>query len=147
MPSDVRVDVKTFRFLGCTADAKTVDSIPFSNDACLGFYGGYTVTFENLQLAAHLGLNPIYIIGCDHYYAGESGIKKDSPVITGQQQNHFLPGYRSPGEVVNPAPIAEMTHSYESAQRFALRQGIQIFNASRGGHLEVFPRISLDMLL
>ena len=32
--------------------------------------GGRTITLAtNIQIAVHLGLNPIYLIGyCDHYY-------------------------------------------------------------------------------
>lgn len=139
--------VETFRDLGNAADTGDTSGIPFSNDATRGLYGGYTVTFENLQLAAHMGLNPIYLIGCDHYYAGESNVVKDSAVTTGTERNHFLPGYRVPGEVVNPAPIAEMTQSYRYARAYADRHGIQIYNATRGGYLEVFPRVAIDSLL
>jgi hypothetical protein len=57
-----------------------------------------------------------------------------------------LPNYRSPGEVVNPAPIAEMTRSYERARRFGRSNGIEILNATRGGHLETFPRVAFDAL-
>jgi hypothetical protein len=139
--------VVTFRDLGNAADLEDPSEIPFSSDAEAGVFGGYTVTYENLQLAVHAGLNPIYLIGCDHYYAGESDAGKDTPVIAGTQNNHFLPNYRAPGEVVNPAPIAAMTRSYEYAREYATAHGIEIFNATRGGHLEVFPRAAIDSLL
>ena len=37
--------------------------IGFSEDFIFGAYGGHTVTYENLQFARHLGLDPIYLIG------------------------------------------------------------------------------------
>ena len=40
----------------------------FSSDISLGIYTGFTVTYDNIQWAVHMGLNPIYLIGCDHYY-------------------------------------------------------------------------------
>ena len=36
--------------------------------------------------------------------------------------------------------------AYEKAKRYGDEHGIQIFNATRGGMLEVFPRVTLDSL-
>lgn len=118
----------------------------FSADLTKGVWCGYTVTYDNLQFAAHLGLNPIYILGCDHYYQGEHNVTANV-VTRATANNHFDPRYRSPGEVVNPAPVAEMTNAYEHAAEFGRRHGIQIFNATRGGHLEVFPRTELERVV
>lgn len=118
----------------------------FSSDTSLGIYTGYTVTFENIQWAVHMGLNPIYLIGCDHYYHGEPEVNCDTPIAEGVHQNHFMPGYRVPGEIVNNAAIKEMTQAYEVAKKYGDDNGIQIINATRGGHLEVFSRASFDEL-
>lgn len=132
---------------GALNPGDSLDASPkFSADTSLGIYTGYTVTFENLQWAVHLGLNPIYLIGCDHYYQGESDVVADTPMVEGSHKNHFMPGYREPGEIVNPAPIAEMTQAYEVAREYGENNNIQILNATRGGHLEVFPRASFDEL-
>lgn len=120
-------------------------AFPFSDNLSEGVWGGSTVTYENLQLAVHLGLNPIYLIGCDHYYQGEPSSVEGVPV-THNQKNHFSDAYRNIGEKVNPAPIENMTRAYEIAQSFALSRGIEIVNATRGGHLEVFPRCDFDNL-
>ncbi|MCP4219026.1 MAG: hypothetical protein GY765_30610, partial [bacterium] len=40
----------------------------FSEDASIATYGGDTVTFTALQIAYHLGLREVYLIGCDHDY-------------------------------------------------------------------------------
>lgn len=118
----------------------------FSDDATRGFYGGHSVTYENLQFAVHLGLNPIYLIGCDHYYAGEKEITNGEQIKVKAPVNHFSTDYRSEGELVNRAPIAQMTNAYHHANEFAKRNSIKILNATRGGHLEVFPRKSFDAL-
>lgn len=122
------------------------DAAYFSSNLGQGAFGGHTVTYDNLQLAAHLGLNPIYIIGCDHYYGGEVDVKPDCPVHAGDVQNHFIDGYRQPGELVNPAPIAEMQLAYQCASAFCEQSGLKIFNATRGGFLDVFPRADFDSL-
>lgn len=121
--------------------------LPFSLDPAHGLYGGGTVTYQNLQLAAYMGLDPIYIIGCDHYYADEEGSTVNKAIVTKSGNNHFIKGYRKPGEVVNPAPIDVMNDAYATAAEFSKRSGIRIFNATRGGYLEAFPRVDLDEVL
>ncbi len=94
---------KTFLYLGNASDLwRENGGIHFSDDFSVGAYGGYTVTYENLQFAVYLGLNPIYIIGCDHFYKGETKAVPNTPIKTIDASNHFLPGYRAPGVIVNP---------------------------------------------
>lgn len=139
---------KTFRALGDASKPVGVGAeLPFSDDLSLGAFGGYTVTYENLQLAVHLGLNPIYIIGCDHFYKGEAKLAPNTPLVTRDANNHFMPGYRSPGEIVNPATVDEMNASFLQARRFAESRGIRIINATRGGFLEVFERDDFDRIV
>ncbi len=119
----------------------------FSSDCGLGMYGGRTVTYNNLQLAAHLGLNPIFLIGCDHYYQGESGVNVAGQVVQHtSSSNHFSPKYRNAGEKVNSAPIGEMNAAFEVARRVSKVRNIEIYNATRGGYLEIFDRVTFDSL-
>jgi len=122
------------------------DKVLFSDNALFGFYGGYSVTYQNIQLAFHLGLKQIYLIGCDHNYkgVGESGAVKQ---ITAETENHFIKGYRQKGEIVNAAPIERMNIAFQHARKFADNNGIQIFNATRGGYLEIFERTSFDKII
>jgi len=145
-PEGLQVEVVTFRSPGNAANPSKPRGPAFSGDATYGLFGGYTVTFENIQLAVHLGLDPIYLIGCDHFYTGDTGREGDKPVEVGQERNHFLPNYTAPGERMNPALVSRMTRSFERARDYAGQHGIRIINATRGGHLEVFPRTSLDSL-
>ena len=69
----------------------------FSNDVSIGVYGGYSVTFENLQLAVHMGLNPIYLIGCDHYYQDEPEVDPHTRIEVGVEANHFISRLQSRG--------------------------------------------------
>lgn len=119
----------------------------FSNDLMFGLYGGNTVTYENIQIAAYLGADPICLLGCDHYYVQPDDATNDSDVTVGEENNHFIANYRQPGEVVKAAPIAAMTLAYEAAQRAAEKHGFTIYNCTRGGHLEAFPRKKLEDVL
>lgn len=147
VPKGTRVKVSMFRSLPVAADHDGSGDVPFSADAVIGFHGGNTVTYENIQLAMHLGLDPIYLVGCDHFYGGSLGLEGEDRVTTDQVRNHFLPNYTAPGDVMNPALVSRMTRSYECAQRYAQEHGRSIYNATRGGHLEVFPRVDLDELI
>jgi hypothetical protein len=142
------LQVITFRSLRDASDVPFDTSVmPFSSDGSIGFHGGQTVTYINIQLAVHLGLDPIYLIGCDHFYDGTLGQGSGGPVDPGQTENHFMAGYTKPGQLMNPAQVSRMTLSYKWAQRYAEEHGIRIINATRGGHLEVFARADLDELL
>ncbi len=137
--------LRRWHYLGLAGENQTAHP-DFSADLVRGIYGGCTVTYDNLQLAAYLGLNPIYLIGCDHYYHGEDGARRDEAIAAGPLSNHFSSAYRTPGELVNPAPLELMERSYQHAQWYAGLHGIKIFNATRGGRLNIFPRADFDTL-
>ena len=116
----------------------------FSDDLSVGAYGGHTVTYENIQIAVHLGLNPIYLVGCDHNYPGEKDVKIGVPILQGSKQTHFVKEYRSEGEKVLPAPIAAMNYSYAEAKTRCDERGVSLVNITRGGELNIFPRENID---
>ena len=143
IPFDVAGKIRSWRVLS----GRLENQIPFSSDFSEGAFGGGTVTYENLQLAVHLGLNPIYIIGCDHFYGGESDISGDEVLEIKDQQNHFIKGYRKPGEKVNSANVEKMNRAYQCARDFADQNEIKIYNATRGGFLDSFERADFDSIV
>lgn len=100
----------------------------FSYDATLGFYEGMTVTYFNIQLAVYMGFKEIYLIGVDHFYNGEN--------------DHFSKN----DKCTNIPQTDKSTNAYISAEKHTADKGIKIFNATRGGHLEVFDRVNFDDL-
>lgn len=126
------------------SDINSEELIKFSSNPGKTLYAGWTVTYENLQIAIHLGLNPIYIIGCDHYYHGEDTQNSSKIIHKKNIDNHFIKGYRKTGEVAGKANIREMTLAYKSARDYAENNETRIINATRGGHLEVFERVNFD---
>lgn len=153
--SNCSADVKVFKHLGPAPFSDNLaERIPFSDDFSIGAYGGYSVTYENIQLAVHLGLNPIYIIGCDHFYAGEEDVKEASQddkreqiIAAPETSNHFVKNYRQPGEIVSVASTEKMNISYKLANKFAGANNITLINATRGGFLEAFPRDDFDKIV
>ena len=132
--------MKVFRYLRYDVG----ENLNFSSDMSVGAYGGHTVTFQNIEFAVHLGARNIYLLGCDHYYAGEKDIVENMPVEHASQLNHFSKKYRSAGEKVNPAPIKKMEKRYMDAKLACDALGVSVSNCTRGGHLNIFPRASLE---
>lgn len=103
----------------------------FSDDAFAVVYSGYTITYSLLQLAVYMGFEEIYLLGVDCNYSNNT-------------RNHIKDyGIKDPA-------IAEanekMMSAYKEAKKYAELNEIKIFNATRGGKLEVFERVDLDTL-
>lgn len=106
--------------------------IPFSEDISKIVYNTATVTYAAMQLAVYLGCTEIYLLGTDatgindgystygHFYKE----KKQESICFGRQ----------------------VLVSYNSAKKYADEHNIGIYNATRGGELEVFTRKNFDEL-
>lgn len=141
---DCNVIVKTWKNL---SNRFSIENPRISNDLSKGASAGFTVTYENIQFAMHLGLNPIYLIGCDHYYEGEKEVYKSDELVKHKgYKTHFISNYRNIGDINGHANIAQMTKSYEVANRYSESEGVKVFNSTRGGYLEVFERLNLDRI-
>lgn len=102
-----------------------------------------TVTFAMLQLAVYMGFKDIYIIGCDNSYAKTR--MKDGTVIERGGSNYFEGGNsKKTDKVVVDTWIMDMAYSY--ARKEADFHDFTIYNATRGGYLEAFPRVDFDSL-
>lgn len=108
-------------------------------EECL--FGTSTVTFTCIEIAVYMGFKEIYLIGVDHDYSNGA---------------HFSSQYDDKiGSLAPDDPQREARQfSYQGAEidyicakEYAEDHGVKIFNATRGGHLEVFERKDLDMLL
>jgi hypothetical protein len=119
----------------------------FSRDLTKRGYWGGTVSFLNIQLAAYLGCNPIILIGFDHSYVVPSKDMQDH-VIHSQVEdvNHIHPDYFGPGYRWHDPNVLRMEIAYRHARQELESSGIQVLNATMGGQLEVFERVSFDSL-
>ena len=101
----------------------------FSDDLSKCAYEGFTVTYFNIQLAVYMGFREIYLLGVDHFYGGGS-------------QDHFC----EKDKCTNKPQTDKSTCAYEKAKDYGDQHNIRIYNATRGGHLEVFQRVDFDDL-
>lgn len=100
-----------------------------SDDCYAVVYDGYSVTYSLAQIAIYLGFKEIYLIGADCNYKKN---KKQHFVEYGYQDKNFL----TVGE--------GMIVAFKVLKKLADEKCIKIYNATRGGMLEVFPRVNID---
>lgn len=105
-----------------------------------------TITFTCMQIAAYMGFKEIYLIGVDHNY--NKIIDENGEVIVDDSvKDYFVDNY---DEDIKDDVVHDMgnnTRAYRDAKRYCEENGIKIYNATRGGKLEVFERVDLDSLL
>lgn len=99
---------------------------------------GTTVAYSALQVAVYMGFKTIYIIGCDCNYSPDNSVKRES-----------YPDPRMFDEKATgwPPNIAFQFTAYEVAKLECEKKDIIVYNATRGGMLEVFERVDLDEVL
>lgn len=103
----------------------------FSDDCYEIVYDGYSIAYSCIELAVYMGFKEIYLLGTDCTYTGEKEHFIDSGVEDRSRK------FATPKLIVG----------YEKAKEYADTHNIKIFNATRGGVLEVFPRVKLENIL
>ncbi len=102
--------------------------------------GGITVTYSIIQLAYFLGFTEMYLLGVDFSYGDMTGRDAD-------RNDHFCEEYIEKNEVVNRPKIEESLKAYKVAEKVSREYGFRVYNATRGGCLEVFERVDFDLIL
>ena len=112
-----------------------------------------TVVLFMIELAMYMGFQEIYLLGVDCTSSFEKQGHFVENYISKELQNKDLDRTR---EIMRKPDATESEirryhlerdmHRYEKIKRAAQKRQVQIFNATRGGQLEVFPRKSLNEL-
>lgn len=108
----------------------------FCDDLEYGVYGCGTVTYDAIQIAVYLGFKEIYLLGVDFSFSKDY---KD-------KSNHFVENYYNKNSKTTVVTENEQLKAYQKAKQYAETHGIKIYNATRGGKLEVFERVDFDSL-
>ena len=119
----------------------------FSSDDIEIVGGGGSVTYICLQLAVYMGISEIILLGCDHSYP--LSVRADGEYLhTDMKTRHFSLEYDDVKHVTPPAfAIDYATMEYQAAQDYAASHSIKIYNATRGGKLEIFERVDIDKIM
>ena len=109
----------------------------FSEDIVKGTYAGNTVVYACIQIACYMGFKRIYLLGTDHNYS----IQQND--IANHFHKDYYKGMIKPDKYVG----AKTELSFSAAKEYGDLHGVEIYNATRGGKLEVFPRKQLEDVL
>jgi hypothetical protein len=103
-----------------------------------------TVIYSAIQIALYMGCKEIYLLGCDHDYLDD---------FTRVTNHHFYP---EASGVSDAEHLGQFTterwfeeyfsrwRDYRLIRQYAKEQGAEIYNATAGGRLDVFPRVELS---
>lgn len=99
-----------------------------------------------IQLAVYMGFSEIYLIGVDHNFA-KMFDKNGNVVLDPSVKNHFAEDYDK-GIQDQGFQVDAATEAYMDAERLSRKMGtFRIYNATRGGKLEVYERADADLIL
>ncbi len=126
----------------------------FSDDICDGLYASGTITYFMLQIAIYMGFKQIYLLGIDFSFSCErdnnGNVKLQSVINHPKEIEEAEKTLSEPVKKVYGydyvADIDKQLYGYQAAKKYADSHGIKIYNATRGGKLEVFPRVDFDSL-
>jgi hypothetical protein len=108
---------------------------------------GQSVSVFALMVALQLGFSEIYLLGVDHTSLNfQNGHYAYRHFYTGDRTNAL--GEMPPPADLEPefASYVALWRQYKTLRAIAAARGVGIFNATRGGLLDVFPRVNLESL-
>lgn len=113
---------------------KKTACIGWSDDIVKGIKDAPTVVYAILQIACYMGFKEIYLLGADCDYS--------------TTQHNDIVNYEHKHKIKANAGL-DVIQTYKSAINSLKKRknAPKIYNATRGGKLELFPRVNLDELL
>ena len=99
-----------------------------------------------MQIAAYMGFSEIYLIGVDHNF--QKIIDENGNIIEDKTvKDYFIEGYDADIKEAVVHNTGNTTRSYADIKKYCDNKGTPtIYNATRGGKLEVFQRVNFDSL-
>jgi hypothetical protein len=129
----IQYPLTAWDYFNAYPEASFEDKVSFSDDAFKRVYDGFSITYSALQLAVYMGFKEIYLLGSDCNY--EKGVKNFAEYRDEKHMNACV----SNGE--------RMIRAFEVAAKWAEAHDVKIYNATRGGMLEAFERVTLEDVL
>lgn len=123
----------------------------FSSKADHYIYDGDTVTYMLIELAAYMGFTKLYLLGVDGTFPRVED--KNGNLIENDKSKraHFYETVEdNDSELIQSMvmPRDIQFAAYQAAENYSRRTGkFRIYNATRGGELEIFERVSFDEIM
>ncbi len=109
-------------------------------DVSKSFSLSYSVTGVAIELAVYMGYKNIYLIGVDHSYTNT--ITKNGVLNKTEGIKDYFGNLKSKSYSIQY--IDAVNSYYLALKKHAQKYNSNIFNATRGGKLEIFQRVNLD---
>lgn len=98
-----------------------------------------------VQLAIYMGFTEIYLIGVDHSFSRMTD-KEGNLIVDEKIRDHFGNQKNADENTKGIFNVDIVTQSFIDMKKFCDKQNVKVYNATRGGKLEVFPRVDFDNL-
>jgi tetratricopeptide (TPR) repeat protein len=113
----------------------------FVKDITEGVCIDATVTYMAMQIAYYMGFKTVVLIGVDHYFESK-GQPHATVQLKGEDPNHFDPNYFGHGLPWQLPDLEGSDRAYQRAKKVFEADGRIILDATVGGKLQVFDKIS-----
>jgi hypothetical protein len=117
----------------------------FAGDVRGRVWEGATVTNLALQLAFHMGIEKIILIGVDHNFTSRGEANK-TVISQGDDPNHFMPNYFGKGVRWQLPDLDTSEIGYTFAREAYRKAGREVLDATVGGKLTIFPKVDYASL-
>lgn len=117
----------------------------FSNNVAHEVACASTGMYTAVQFAAYMGFSEIYLIGVDHHFQISQN-NQGEIIIDNSVKDYFSEKYNEDKAQLYIPNTEKSTETYVAMKIRCEEQGIKVYNATRGGKLEVFPRKEFDEL-
>lgn len=122
------------------------DEYLFSDDIAKEIYHSGTGMYTAVQMAAYMGFCEIYFIGVDHHFHTSIN-NKGEIVVDNTVKDYFSDKYNTDKDKLYIPNTEKSTLTYVAMKKHCDERNIKVFNVTRGGKLEVFPRVDFDTLI
>lgn len=121
------------------------EAAPLTDDITKGVPCRGTVAVTCAQFAIYMGFKEIYFIGVDHSFSRMTD-KNGNLIVDASVKDHYGDVKNADENTKGIFNVDNATQSFMFLKDFADKHGVKVFNATRGGKLEVYPRVNFDEL-
>ena len=137
---------KAIWFLMKSPQQENEKPLEFSDDPSKVIYNSSTGMYTAAQFAAFMGIKEIYLIGVDHHFHISQNNNGDI-IVDNSVKDYFSEKYNEDKDNLYIPNTEKSTLTYIAMKEQCDKRGIKVYNATRGGKLEVFPRVDFDSIL
>jgi hypothetical protein len=117
----------------------------FTGDVSGRVFEGFTVTYVALQIAFYMGFQEVILVGVDHNFVTQ-GPANQAVISQGDDPNHFAPNYFGKGFKWQLPDLEGSERAYRLAKAAYEAGGRNVWDATVGGKLSVFPKTDYTSL-